>query len=222
MMKTVLGAASAMALLLSAQTATAHDDKAKVEVEESYDLSGFDNITVEGVYHLDVEVGDSFSIETSGSKKDMAKIEVYVRGDSLVLGRKDNTRKKIGGENNHGVNAVITLPKLTGIEIAGVVTGEVSKINAESFSVEFAGVGDLTLSGKCTDLELEMAGVGDLDASDLKCEDVDVELAGMGEASVYASERVNAEAAGMGQINVYGKPDVVQKSSAFMSKVRIK
>ena len=221
-MKTILGAASAMALLLSTQTAAAHDDKAKVEVEESYDLSGFDHITVEGVYHLDVEVGDSFSVETSGSKKDMAKIKVYVEDGALVLGLKDNKDRKLKGNNNRGVNAVVTLPALNGMEIAGVVTGKVSNIDSKRFEVNFAGVGELSLSGVCVEMELSMAGVGELDASDLKCEDVDADLAGVGEASIYASERVDANAAGIGEITVYGKPDVVEKSSAFMSKVKIK
>ena len=66
-----------------------------------------------------------------------------------------------------------------------------------------------------------MAGIGELNAKGLKCEDVSVDLAGMGEASVYASDRIDANAAGMGSISVYGSPDVVQKSSAFMSSVKI-
>jgi len=192
MIKLVLGTASAMALLLSAQSAAAHDEKVKVEVTERYDFSNFDHITVEGVYHLDVEVGKDFSIETSGSKKDMGKIEVSVEDGHLILGVKDTKSGKIRGNNNHGVNAVVTLPKLDGVEIAGVVTGAISDIDAERFTVEFAGVGELSLRGRCADLELEMAGVGELDARDLICEDVDVDLAGMGEAAVYASERVNA------------------------------
>jgi hypothetical protein len=219
MMKTVLGAASAMALLLSAQTASAHDSKVKIEVEESYDLSGFDSITVTGVYHLDIQVGEDFSVETSGSKKEMAKIDVYVEDGTLVLGQKDETRKN---QNRNGVNAVVTLPSLNEIEIAGVATGEVTDIDSKSFEVSFAGVGELELSGSCKDLEVSMAGIGELDARDLKCEDVEVDLAGMGEATVYASERVDANAAGMGSINVYGKPGVVQKSSAFMSSVKIR
>jgi hypothetical protein len=117
---------------------------------------------------------------------------------------------------------VITMPALSAMDVAGVVTGNVRAIDAKKLQLEFAGVGELTLAGKCGDLELDMAGVGELDAGDLKCEDVDVNLAGMGEASVYASERIDANAAGMGQINVYGDPEVVQKSSTFMSKVHIK
>lgn len=215
--KTILGSAGAMAILLTAAPSFAHD--AKAEVEEIYPLSGFDTITVEGVYHLDVRVGPDFSVETSGSKKDMAKIEVYVKNGALVLGQKDNKRKS---QNNKGVNATITLPALKAMEVAGVVTGEVSRIDADRFELDFAGVGELELSGTCGDLEIDMAGIGELDAKGLKCKDVDVDLAGMGEATVYASERVNAEAAGMGSIDVYGNPDVVQKSSNFMAKVHIR
>ena len=220
MMKIILGAASAMALLLSAQTVNAHDSKP--EVTEAYDLSGFDRITIEGVYHIDVQVGEAFSVKTSGSKKEMDKIDIYVEDGALVLGMKDRNGQKNRGHNNHGVDSVITMPALNGMEIAGVASGNVRKISAQSFELEFAGVGELSLSGTCVDLDLEMAGVGELNARKLKCEDVDVDLAGMGEATVYASERVDAQAAGMGQINVYGNPEVVQKSSAFMSKVYIK
>lgn len=216
--KTLIGTASAMAVLLTAPSVFAHD--VEVEVEESYDLKGFDKITIEGVYHLDVKVGDGFSVETSGTKKDMDKIHVYVENGALVLGRKDNEGRK--NNNNHGVNAVVTLPSLKAMEIAGVVSGDVSRIDADEFELEFAGVGELELSGKCGDLVIDMAGIGELDAKDLKCRDVEVNLAGMGEASVYASDRVDANAAGMGQIDVYGNPDVVQKSSAFLSKVRIR
>lgn len=217
--KTILGTASAMAVLLSSTAGFAHDDKG--EVSKTYELTGFDKITVVGVYHLDVEVGDGFSIETSGSAKDMERAEIYVEDGALVLGSKDK-KGKSRNQNSEGVHAVVTLPSLVGLEIAGVVTGDVTKIDAKSFDLEFAGVGELELSGTCDDLEVDMAGVGDLDASQLKCEDVEVNLAGMGEASVYASERVNANAAGIGQIDVYGNPEIVQKSSAFMSKVRIK
>lgn len=220
MMKTVLGAASAMALLLSTQTAAAHD--AKPEVETTYELSDFERLTIEGVYHIDVQVGQPFSIKASGSKKDMAKADIYVEDGALVLGRKDQKNGIKMNNKNHGVDMVITMPSLAGMEVAGVVTGNVRAIDAGKLELEFAGVGDLSLSGKCVDLELEIAGVGELDAKDLKCEDVDVDLAGVGEATVYASERINADAAGMGQINVYGNPSVVQKSSAFMSKVHIK
>ncbi len=219
-LKSIFAATCASVMLLTAHSAFAHD--VKVETEKSYDLSGFDRITVAGVYHLDVVVGGRFSVETSGTQKDMAKIDVYVEDGALILGLKDEDSKKVRTRKNSGVNAVVRLPALNAMEIAGVVTGEVSKIDADLFELDFAGVGELNLSGQCKDLEIDMAGIGELDAKDLKCEDVDVNLAGMGEASVYASERIDANAAGMGQIEVYGKPDIVQESSAFMSTVRIR
>ena len=217
--KIFLGTASAMVVLLSAVPSYAHETK--VEEAQTHELSGFDRITVAGVYHLDVEVGDSFSIETSGSAKDMAKTKIYVEDGVLVLGLKDKQGKQ-RNQNNQGVNAVVTLPALVGVEIAGVVTGEIANMDAKRFELDFAGVGELELSGECNDLEVAMAGIGQLDAKHLKCGDVNVELAGMGEASVYAVDRVDAAAAGMGQIDVYGNPEVVQKSSAFMSSVKLR
>lgn len=217
--KTLFGAASAIAVLI-ATPAFAHD--AKGEVTETYDFDGFDKISVEGVYILDVRVGDDFSIETSGSKKDMAKIDVYVEDGALVLGRMNKKSFKLRNNNSDGVHAVVTLPALNGVEVAGVATGDVANIDADSFSLEFAGVGELGLSGTCGDLDIDMAGIGEVNAKALECESVVVDLAGMGEATVYASDRVEASAAGMGEINVYGDPEVVEKDSAFMAQVHIR
>lgn len=219
-LNTLLGTASAMVALVAAGAAYAHDSNP--EVEKTYDLAGFEEISIKGVYHIDVQVGQPFSIKASGSKKDMDKVEIYVEDGVLILDSKNNGPKSIKLNNNEGIDTVITLPSLEGLEIAGVASGNVRAIDADDFQLEFAGVGEMTLSGKCGDLDVDMAGIGELDARGLKCEDVNVDLAGMGEASVYASERVDADAAGMGEINVYGDPEVVQKSSAFMAKVHIR
>ena len=75
-LNTLLRTVGATAVLLTAGAAHAHDSKP--EVIESYEFSGFDRITIEGVYHLDVQVGQPFSIKASGSKKDMAKAKIFV------------------------------------------------------------------------------------------------------------------------------------------------
>lgn len=226
--KTILTAAGATAMLMTSTTlASAHEVNDKNRVEETHDITDFNKIRVTGVYELDVQVGEGFSVFTSGKHKDVEKMKVYLKGSTLVLAQNEDGEKNINWngrkkKNNNGIKAIITLPSLKGLEIAGIGAGEIKGIQAGSLDVEVAGISDMELSGTCGSLDVDMAGLGELRAEDLECEHVDVDLAGMGEISVYASKSVKADAAGMGSIDVYGDPKDVEKSKSFMASVDIK
>src|SRR5690606_5428305 len=111
---------------------------------------------------------------------------------------------------------------INGIDVAGVVDGEIRGVKAERFRASLSGVGDLDIVGECVDLDLTVSGVGDLDAEDFVCENVQVSVSGVGSATVYASQSVNANVTGMGNIKVYGSPANVEKSGGMFSNVTIK
>lgn len=226
--KKLLAAAGATAVILSSTSiAAAHEVDDKDRVEETHNIKDFNKIRVTGVYELEVQVGEDFSVFTSGKHKDVDGMEVYLKGSTLVLAQDEDKRKGINfngrkNKNNSGIRAVITLPSLNGLDITGIGTGEIKGIKSDRLEVEVAGISDMELSGTCGNLDIDMAGIGELRAEDLKCENVDVDLAGMGDISVYASKSVEADAAGMGNIDVYGNPEDVEKSKSFMASVKIK
>ncbi|MDB2438492.1 DUF2807 domain-containing protein [Hellea sp.] len=224
--KKLLATAGATAVILATTSmAMAHDVDDNDLVEQTHDIADFNKIQITGVYTLEVQVGEDFSVFTSGKHKDVEGMEVYLKGSTLVLAQDEDKRNKIIGrkkQNNNGIHAVITLPSLEGLNITGVGTGEIQGIDSERFEIEAAGISDMELYGTCGKLDVDMAGIGEIRAKDLECEDVDVDLAGMGEVSVYASKSVSADAAGMGSIEVYGNPEDVDKSKNFMSSVKIK
>ena len=214
-------------ILASTNMAMAHEVDDKNRVEQTHDIKDFTKIRITGVYELDVQVGEDFSVFTSGKHKDVEGMEVYLKGSTLVLAQDEDAKKSINfngrkNRNNSGIRAVITMPALDGLDITGIGSGDVKGINSKRFEIESAGISDMELSGTCGKLDVDMAGIGEIRAEDLKCEDVDVDLAGMGEISVYASESVSADAAGMGSIEVYGNPKDVEKSKTFMASVKIK
>jgi len=213
--------------LISAGLATAHEVDDKNRVEETHNITDFNKIRVTGVYELDVQVGENFSVFTSGKHKDVEGMKVYLKGSTLVLAQDEDRDKKINwngrkNRNNSGIRAVITMPSLKGLDITGIGAGEIKGIKANNLDVEVAGISDMELLGSCGSLDVDMAGLGELRAEDLECEHVDVDLAGMGEISVYASKSIEADAAGMGSIEVYGNPEDVEKSKSFMASVKIK
>lgn len=196
-------------------------DKAN-DVSQTFELRDFDRIDIAGVYELEVAVGGDFSVEISGPSDEMERVEATVESGRLVLDQRDHKRGEKRWRNHDGLTAKISLPALAAVEVSGVVDGDVTGIASETFKVDISGVGDMTLSGECGDLDAQVSGVGDLDADELKCKNVDVDVSGVGSASVYASESVEASVSGMGEINVSGSPKTVDKDNGFFSNINVK
>jgi len=199
--------------------ASAHGKDSKKHVEQTHDLNGFENLEIGGVYELDIRVGEKFSVFTSGHEKEVENLKITVDGDTL---RVENRKKKWRMKNQKGVIIKISMPALNHVDIGGVGTGEITGIDADDLEFNIGGVGELTLSGRCGSIELDVAGVGEFDARDLKCENAEVNLAGVGEIDVYASNSVDVSAAGVGEVNVFGNPKHVHKNKNFLSEVNIK
>ncbi|MEL6686082.1 MAG: DUF2807 domain-containing protein [Pseudomonadota bacterium] len=227
-MKTLTTTAIAAALLFAGtacvQTASAKDKSdSNRDVVQTYDLDGFDEIKVMGVYELEIEVGKSFSVRTEASQKEAEDLDVRVSGDRLILdNRQDNGKRWNNNNNRKSVLAVITMPSLSDLQITGVATGEVTGVDGGSLDVSLEGVGDLQLEGRCDSLDVELAGVGDIDARDLVCTSVDAEMGGVGELTVHATKSVDASSGGVGQVVVYGDPEERDVDDGFMAKVRFK
>jgi hypothetical protein len=216
-MKTILACATAFAMAVTG--AAFADDEETIEQELS--LSGFDSLTISGVYELDVRVGEDYSIRLSGPRYEMDRAEVSVKNGALVLGQRDWRKGEKKRNNREGIDAVITLPSLTGLKVSGVVEGKIAGVDAEHFEVRISGVGDVAIAGECGELEAHLSGVGDLDAKDLECGAADVRVSGVGSAVVFASEAVDAKVSGMGDIDVYGSPKSVSKSKGMFSDVTV-
>ncbi|MEZ5891788.1 MAG: head GIN domain-containing protein [Parvularculaceae bacterium] len=191
-------------------------------VSKSYDLAGFDRIDISGVYEFDVKVGPGFSVMLSGNQAEIDHAKVGVEEGVLTLGHEKWKRgeKRFNG-NRDGLKATITLPALNGLDLSGVGDGDVEGVDADAFSVDVSGVGDLRIGGKCKSLDADVSGVGDLNAKSLECNAVDVEVSGVGSAVVYASDEVRAEVSGMGDIDVYGSPAKVSKNKSMFADVTV-
>ena len=213
-MKSVLSVFFGVSVVFGSSVAFADSD-----VSRNYEMTGFDAIDVEGVFELDVEVGPEFSIEVFGPKKELDRVQISVENNVLRLDQEK--RRGMNWGNREGVRVRINMPTLVGLNISGVVDGDVSGIDAGRFGLDLSGVGEMELSGSCGELDADVSGVGDLDARKLECGIVDIDVSGVGDATVFASEEVDAQVSGMGDINVYGSPEVVRKDGTMFSDITI-
>ncbi|WP_425407931.1 head GIN domain-containing protein [Hyphococcus sp.] len=216
----VSGIAAGFLALSLAGGAFAHDEGDKIS--QTLDLSGFDKIKISGVYELDVRVGPEFSIELTGYEDEMERVEASVRNGELHLGHeKGSWRTRHKDNDDHGVEAVITMPSLTGLKVSGVVDGRIAGVDVERFDIQLSGVGDIHITGECGALDAQVSGVGDLDARELECRMADVQVSGVGSAAVFAREEVDANISGMGDIDVFGSPNRVNKSSGMFADITV-
>jgi len=219
--KTVSAVTVATAMVAVPITASAHGKKNKDHIDQTHEVSGFDELEIGGVYELDVQVGEKFSVTTSGHENEVEDMKIEVVGDTLRVGHKKKRKRSWSG-NKNGIQIKITMPELNAISVGGVADGHIKGIDTDRLVIEIGGVGGFDISGKCKNLDIEVAGVGEFDARDLKCESADVQLAGVGEIDLYASHSVDVQTAGVGEVNVYGNPKHVEKTKSFLSEVNIK
>lgn len=199
------------------------DRDASKDVAKTFDFSGFDAVHVAGVFEVDVMAGaDAFRIALSGPPDELDKTDIRVEGNRLILDMKEGVKRHGGWKNRHSVTAKISMPSITGFDAAGVVDASVSGVNAQKFTVQLSGVGDIKVKGRCETLDVNVSGVGDLDAENLECKAVMVAVSGVGDASVFATETVNAAVGGIGSITVYGAPENVTKSNSMFSSITVK
>lgn len=216
-MKKFLGAA---AFLLSLTGAASADDEAVRS--EKFDLAGFDRIKIAGVYDLDVRVGEDFSISLTGPAYEMDRVEVSVENGALVLDQRKHNKRDFKNRNKRdGVEAVITMPSLTALNVSGVVDGVIAGVDSERFDLDLSGVGDLSIDGECGVLDAKVSGVGDLNARNLECREAELRVSGVGSASVFASDEIDAKISGMGDIDVYGSPEKVRKNSGMFAEITV-
>ncbi len=204
--------------------ANAHDDDSddKNKITQTYDLTGFDGISVSGVYDVEVTVGKDYSIRLEGREKEMEYAEVELDGDTLELGKRK--RKKWGWNNNtKSINAYITMPNLNELNVSGVTDADITGVDSDRFELHVSGVADVNISGRCGTIDAHVSGVSDIDAEDLICERGDVSLSGVGDMEVHTSEAIDVSVHGVGDVTVYGKPESVEKSvSKYTASLTIK
>ncbi len=190
-------------------------------VTQEFGLAGFDRISVAGVYEIDVQVGEDYSIRLSGPDYEVDRLEVSVKDGALVLDQRKRKKGEKKHNNRQGIDAVITMPSLSALSVSGVIDGTITGVDSKEFELDISGVGDISIDGECATLKANLSGVGDLDAKKLECAAVDVKVSGVGDARVFARDSVNAQVSGMGDIDIYGSPKDVRKNKGMFADITV-
>jgi hypothetical protein len=78
----------------------------------------------------------------------------------------------------------------------------------------------MALSGKGTDLEINISGSGSVDAESLEAENCVAKISGSGKCEVNASKSIDARISGSGSVYYKGDPVKVNSHSSGSGKVK--
>ena len=195
-------------------------------IARSYSIGNFQRIEVAGPYDVEIRTGANPSVSARGPERLLERTVVEVQGDRLVI-RPERQHSWFGfGWGNHGkASFSVTVPQLSGAEIAGSGDIRVDRVAGQSFEGTVAGSGGLNVaamdvqqlklsiagsggvkagSGKTQSAEYEIAGSGDVDAGAVQAQQVKVSIAGSGGVRAHSSGTADVSIMGSGDVEVAG------------------
>ena len=172
---------------------------------KTYDLEGFDSIRIDGVFEIDVRVGDDFAVEVEAEDNLLEYIIVEVRRGELLLDIEDD----VDIETDEKFRVQIGMPALVEIDGNGVYDLTATGLDNEMTQIYTEGVGSIRLEGRTRKLRVECEGVGNADLRDLVAQEADVRVEGVGDVHVFVEQDLRARVSGLGEITYSGNPDSV-------------
>lgn len=192
-----------------------------VDGDRSFDLAGFDAVSLAGPDDVRVRVGPAFAVSARGDTGVLETLDIKVNGKVLAIGRKQGTR--IGDSGRSRITVMVTLPRLTAATVAGSGDMEVDRV-ANAFSADvvgsgtlkvaaiaapevrlgLTGSGDAELAGSAERLKVSLTGSGNANVRALKAGTLDASVAGSGNVEATAETSADVSLLGSGDAIVHG------------------
>lgn len=182
----------------------------------TFELDGFDGIRIDGVFVVEVTVGEDFSVELEAEDNLIEYLIVEVRRGQLVLDMEDGVEL----ETDEEFRVTVSMPKLVKVQGEGVYQLRARGLDNERTEIYAEGVGEIELEGRTHDLRVECEGVGDVDLRGLVAQNARVHLEGIGDVRVFVEQELTARVDGMGQLSYSGDPESVDDEVNGFGSIR--
>ena len=189
--------------------------------QQDYDLGEYVNISESSAAHVTVRVGGDYGLDVNADAKDLALLKVYVRGQTLVIEKKQSVFNSWNGPRPE---ITISLPKLKKYTVNGSSDVVIEGIHGSFFKAVINGSGQIKFTGGSEELKAQINGSGNLISPSFetvdgdisingsgevrmsgKCRSLEIEINGSGDFSAkdFICEKVEVDIAGSGNITVY-------------------
>lgn len=189
---------------------------------EKRDVGGFNAVTLAFPGTLYLKQGSTTSVELTGDKELLEKIETEVEGNRLIIRRKEMFKNWVNWSEDLGkLTARVTLPKLTGISVlgSGKAIGE-SKFRASSLDVKVSGSGSIDMEAEADDTEADISGSGQIQLKGI-FSSVDASVSGSGKIILNGAVQgtLSSGISGSGRVEASGTAKTLRSSISGSGKV---
>lgn len=174
------------------------------EARRTSDISDFSEVELNSSLDLRIRIEDHYSIEITGDRDRVDSVELDRRGDELRISNNRGGFGWFGLRKSSGPLFVeITMPYLEEITINASGDVEVIGLDNEEVSLNVRGSGDLYVTGKSDNVEIELHGSGDIEMDEIRGDHVDIEIHGSGnvEFNEGTCDSITIEIEGSGDVN---------------------
>ncbi|MDB5934557.1 MAG: hypothetical protein JWQ01_1901 [Massilia sp.] len=183
---------------------TAHSTHAAA-VTEQRTVAAFRAIELSGPYRVLIKAQGRQALELAGESEELAKVETFVRGDTLVVRPVPTKGFHFGITRRRDVTIHITAAMLASLTTGGSGDVDIEQVGGEQFSVSATGPGDLRASGGVRDLTVASRGSGAVDLHQLSATNVRLAMSGPGDVSLARiGGELAADMSGSGDLDAKG------------------
>jgi hypothetical protein len=201
-------------------------------VQERREVSGFDEIQMEGTGELILTQGEEEGLVIEADGQMLPKLKSDVNAGRLELGLRHwyDLLSLIGATP---IRYTVTVRSLRGVTISGAGTLQSGAVQAErlrlringsgemnlaalsggELDISIAGSGKVQVGGSVQRQEIDISGSGDILAEDLACQEASVRISGSGSARLRVDQRLTVNISGSGDVCYFGHPQIQQRIS---------
>ena len=187
---------------------------------------------------VDIKQGEAFSVIIRLDDNLVEQLQVEKFGSTLKIGLKPD----VSIVSNATLEAEITMPELTGLDLSGASNASISgfkstknltvdlsgssslggDIEAGDTSFDLSGSSEANLIGSGGNLTLDASGSSDVDLSDFPVADAEIDASGASTVTVSASGRLDVNASGASDVYYLGNPSMGTIETSGASSVESK
>lgn len=202
--------AAAMLTLPVTALADAGEAPQQAQGERDYPLRDFTAVTVKTSDSVDIRVGNDFSVRAQGATTQLDDILIDRRSETLRITRRGDRQARASSTRDRGVRIVVTLPRLTQVDLAGSGDVTVDRVEGPRFQAGMTGSGQLAIGAMRVDeAKIYIAGsgtirpVGSADTAILRMAGSG-SIAGRAQVEIAGSGGVTAQVQGPAQVKLMG------------------
>lgn len=206
-------------------------------IKENRKIAAFSGIDLSISADVYLTQGNKTELIIEGDKKDLERIETYVKGENLII----KCKNCWGFKSVSRISIYLTSPDIKKIIVTGsgniiakdlvktdivkmTVTGSGSVIfnnlAVDDVNVNISGSGDVEIDGnkEIDSSDIVITGSGDYKAENIVTKNADINITGSGSCKLNVSNEIEANITGSGKVYYSGKP-VIDASITGSGKV---